>query len=281
MKDLAYYCGKITPIDEMLVSANDRGFCFGDGIYEAAMVRNYEIFALEEHLQRFYQSAELIRIEVPFTKKELTDLLYELVNRLDEAEQFLYWQLTRGTASRNHVFPSADVKPNLYCSIKPMKRKDFSKEYKLFTKKDTRFYHCNIKTLNLLPNVMAAQESLEKGCDECVFVRDGIVTECAHANISMLKDGIFLTHPADELILPGVERRHLLRYCRQLHIPAEERGFTVEELMQADEIIVSSTSGACMRAVELDGKPVGKRDSQHLSMLREAYRKEYEQQNKK
>lgn len=279
MKDLAYYCGKITPINEMMIPANDRGFCFGDGIYEAAMVRNYEIFALEDHLERFANSARLTRMELPFSMEVMKEILDDLIHRMDSGDQFLYWQLTRGTAPRNHVFPPSTVKTNLYVSCKPSKRKDFTKEYKLFTKKDTRFFHCNVKTLNLLPNVMVAQETVEKDCDECVFVRDGIVTECAHANVSMIKDGAFVTHPADELILPGVERKHLIRYCKELGIPVEERGFTVEELIQADEVIVSSTSGACMRAVEIDGMPVGKKNPEMLEKLRSQYIAEYENVN--
>ncbi len=273
MKNLAYYNGKITAIEDMMIPANDRGFYFGDGIYEVAMVFDHKIFALEDHLERMFNSASMLRIELPYTKEEIGALLKELTLKVESPCQFLYWQVTRGTSPRNHLFPDG-VSSNLYVYSKPWKGVEISDEYRLLSVTDTRFYHCNIKTLNLIPNIMAAQKAKEAGCQEAVFVRDGFVTEGSHSNISMIKDNVFITHPLDQLILPGTERKHMIRYCGEMGVGVEERAFTLEELADADEIIISSTSHPIMRAMELDGKAVGRKNPQVITMLREKYMKE-------
>ena len=179
MKNLAYYNGKITSIEDMMIPANDRGFYFGDGIYEVAMVFNHKIFALNDHLDRMANSAALVRIELPSPKEEIGHLLEELALKVESPCQFLYWQITRASSPRNHLFPEGAVS-NLYVYSKPWKGVEMSDEYRLLSVEDTRFLHCNIKTLNLLPNVMAAQKAKEAGCSEAVFVRDGNVTEGSH-----------------------------------------------------------------------------------------------------
>ena len=271
MRDLSYYNGKITAIDDMMIPANDRGFYFGDGIYEAAMVFDHKIFALQDHLDRMFNSAAMLRIELPYTKEEVGALLTDLVQKLESSCQFLYWQATRGTSPRNHLFPGEGVSSNLYVYSKPWNGVQMSDEYRLISIPDTRFYHCNIKTLNLIPNVMAAQQASEAGCNETVFVRDGYVTECSHSNISMVKDGVFITHPLDNLILPGTERKHIIRWCVELGIPVEERAFTLEELYTADEILVTSTSHPSMRAMELNKRAVGMKNPELIQKLRDQY----------
>lgn len=273
MKNLAYYNGKITAIEDMMIPANDRGFYFGDGIYEVAMVFHHKIFALEDHLERMFNSATMLQIQLPYTKEEIGALLNDLILKVESPCQFLYWQVTRGTSPRNHLFPEG-VSSNLYVYSKPWKGVEISDEYRLISVVDTRFCHCNIKTLNLIPNIMAAQKAKEAGCQEAVFVRDGYVTEGSHSNISMIKDNVFITHPLDRLILPGTERKHMIRYCGEMGVGVEERAFTLEELAEADEIIISSTSHPIMRAMELDGKAVGRKNPQVISMLREKYMKE-------
>ena len=270
MKNLAYYNGMITLINDMMIPANDRGFYFGDGMYEAAMVFDHKIFALEDHLDRMCSSAAMVRIELPAPREEIGALLSELVLKVESSCQFLYWQITRGVSPRNHLFPEG-VASSLYVYSKPWKGVEMSDEYRLKSIKVTRFFHCNIKTLNLLPNVMAAEEAKEAGCHEAVFVRDGYVTEGSHSNVSMIKDGIFVTHPLDNLILPGTERKHMIAYCKELGIPVEERAFTLEELMEADEIIMSSTSHPSMRAMELDGRAVGMKAPDLVRKLRDKY----------
>lgn len=275
MENLGYYNGKYAPIDEMTVPMNDRVCYFGDGVYEATMVSNHKIFALDEHIERLYNSAGLIKIEIPHTKEEFKELLKELVQKVDSPDQMLYWQVTRGTAPRNHIFPGADVKANVWVTIKPMKVKDQTKKLLLTKTEDTRFLHCNIKTLNLLVNCMAATKAEELGCDECIFHRGESVTECAHSNISIIKDGVFITHPTDHYILPGITRKHIIEICKANNIPVDETPFTLAELMEADEVLVSSSTQLCRSAASVDGTPVGGKAPELVKLIQDAYMEKY------
>ena len=275
MKVLGYYNGVCGPLEEMTVPMNDRACYFGDGVYEAAMARNGVIFGLDEHMDRLFNSAGLLDIQIPYTKKELADILYELLGKMDDSEIFIYWQISRGTAMRKHEFPEAGVTANLWITMKPGSCKEPDSSLKLITVEDTRFFHCNIKTLNLLPNVMASQKAVAAGCDEVVVHPGDNVTEGAHTNVSKLKDGVFNTPPTPPFILPGITRMHLIQECKKLLIPVDETPFTLEELFDADEIIVSSTSKLCSAACELDGKPVGGKDTALLRKLQESYYKRY------
>ena len=164
MKNLAYYNGRFGELEEMSIPMTDRVCYFGDGVYDATYSRNYKIFALDEHIDRIYNSAALLRIEIAQTKQEMKDILNEMVAKMDTGENFVYWQVTRGgTGRRNHVFSADGAKANLWITISPKGLVDVYKKIKLMTKEDTRFFHCNIKTLNLIPAVIASQEALENG----------------------------------------------------------------------------------------------------------------------
>lgn len=265
MKTLGYYNGTIGEIDQMMVPMNDRACVFGDGVYDATLAANHKIYGMDEHVDRFFNSAALLEIPMPCTKPELKQLLRDLVKKVDSPDQFVYFQVTRGTAMRNHSFPEG--KANLWVMLTPRKLTPIDKQVKLITVEDNRFYLCNIKTLNLIPSVLASQKATLAGCDEAVFHRGDRVTECAHSNISILKDGVFRTAPLDRLILPGTARKRLLEACAQLGIPAVEEAFTLSELFDADEVIVSSSGSLCQQAVEIDGKPVGGRDGDRLRAL--------------
>ena len=271
MEAWGYYNGRIEPLETMMIPMNDRVCYFGDGVYEAAMARNGKIFALEEHLDRFYNSAGLIRIQIAQSREEITNALYEMVGKMNCKDVFLYWQATRGTGMRQHQFLADNGPANIWITVKPGNTGDPDHQLKLVTYEDTRFLHCNIKTLNLLPNVMAAQAAVEAGCDETVFHRGEIVTECAHSNISIIKDGIFKTHPADHNILPGITRAHLIQVCKKHGIPVDEAPFTLDELRNADEIIVSSTTKLVGPACELDGQPVGGKAPELVKVIKDTY----------
>ena len=267
MKTLGYYNGRYGEIDEMTVPMNDRSSWFGDGAYDAQLCRNYHIFAMDEHIDRFYRSASMLDIRIPVEKAELRDLLNELVNKLDTGNLIVYYQVTRGTGRRNHVFP--DSPANLWITMFPGEYADGVTPIRLITTEDTRYFHCNIKTLNLIPNVMASEAAKRAGCQEAVFIRpDGHVTECAHSNIHILQGGRLRTHPTNELILPGIARAHLLNACRETGIPTDETPFTRDELFNADEVIVTSSSHLCMRAEMIDGIPVGGKDAEDFEKLR-------------
>ena len=281
MKDIAYYNGKIGRIDEVQAPITDRGFYFGDGVYDAAMVNNKKIFELEDHLERFYNSLKLLRIEPPMQRDELTKTLNELVSQLDsDAPHMLYWQSTRAVAHRMHAFPKGG-KTSLMAFSEPCGLDRQDHPYKLISVEDTRFLHCNIKTLNLIPNCMAMQQAVEAGCDEVVFHRGDRVTEGAHSGLAILKDGVFCTPPADNLILPSITRKHFLTLCDKLGVPTRIAPFTVDELKNADEVMILSTGTHCVGACELDGKPLGGKDPALLDKLQKAYQQWFDEKTAK
>ncbi len=274
--NVGYYNGEMGSLEEMKVPMGDRALYFGDGIYEATCVANRVPFALDDHLDRMYNSLRLM--EIPFTmgREEIKAELQKVIDAAEEAPcLFLYWQISRGVCMRNHPFPGAEVKPTLMIYVKPVTMKDMNKRYKLISMEDIRYKLCNIKTLNLIPSVLANQRAVERGCDEAVLHRGSRVTECAHSNISMLKDGVLHTAPTDELILPGITRKHLLQLCAANNIPVVEAPYSMVELMNADEIIVSSSSALLMGVESIDGIPVGGKDARRLRLLQDAYREKF------
>ena len=270
MENLGYYNGTYGPLETMTVPRNDRACYFGDGIFEVAYVRNYRIYSAEEHMDRLYESARELGIRIPLTKEEFLQLLSELVRKVDSHEQLLYWQVSRGTAMRAHA-PEEELCGNIWVTIRPKKLASTYEPMKLITVEDKRFYFCHMKTLNLLPTVLASQEAQRRGADEAIFHRSGRVTECAHSNISIIQeDGSVKTAPADHLILAGIARGHFLRTCREFGVPVYEEPYTVEELMRAREVIVTSSGTLCRPAVSVDGIPVGGRSPELLRRLQDA-----------
>lgn len=240
MKNIGYYNGETGLLEELKVPFLDRVSFYGDGVYDATMALDGVVVFAEDHLQRFFSSCANMEIDPGVTADELLELLTSLVAQVDGTYHFVYWQVTRGTAHRSHPFPEGPA--NLWIMVEPEEKSLRPAPVNLITVEDTRFFHCNTKTLNLLPNVMAAQHAKEAGCAEAVFVRDGFVTECAHSNVHILKDGALVTHPADNLILPGIARKHIIAACKRLGIPVRERAFTKQELLDADEVVVSASS---------------------------------------
>ena len=267
MKRLGYYNGKIGSLEEMTIPMNDRAGFFGDGVYDAGLSRNCNVFAMEEHLDRFFGNAQKLRIEVPVTKDELRSTLNELVKQVDDSDVFVYYQVTRGTGVRQHVFTEGPG--NLWITIIPAKIPDGTKAIKLITAEDTRWFHNDIKTLNLIPAVMASQKAKEAGCEEAVLYRPGgRVTECAHSNVHILQGGVLRTAPTDNLILPGIARAHLIKACHALGIPVREEAFSLDEMYAADEIIITSSSKLCMFADEIDRRQAGRKDPETMEAIR-------------
>ena len=212
---------------------------------------------------------------------ELKKTLNELVSQLDsDAPHMLYWQSTRAVAHRMHAFPKGG-KASLMAFSEPCGLDRQDHPYKLISVEDTRFLHCNIKTLNLIPNCMAMQQAVEAGCDEVVFHRGDRVTEGAHSGLAILKDGVFCTPPADNLILPSITRKHFLTLCDKLGVPTRIAPFTVDELKNADELMILSTGTHCVGACELDGKPLGGKDPALLDKLQKAYQQWFDEKTAK
>lgn len=276
MKNLAYYNGKFGPLDEMTVPFNDRVHFFGDGVYDVTYIRNRKAFALDEHLNRFYKSASLLDIHIPVEKEAFAATIMEMSAKVDSPDQFLYIQATRGTQDRLHTYPE-DMQANLWIIIKPATVKDVFTEVKAITAEDTRFFHCNIKTLNLIPAVMYSQMAQRAGVFETILYRTpDRVTECAHANVHIInQNGEFQTAPLDNLILPGIARAHLIKACHALGVPVREEPFTLDELMNAKEVIISSSSAFGLRCVEIDGKPVGGQAAELLRTIQTWVRDEF------
>ena len=274
MQNIAYYNGKVGPIEEMMVPMNDRACYFGDGVYDATCVVNHVPMAFDDHIDRIYRSAKLIDIDIPMPKDEMKKMLLGLIAQVEGDVLFLYWQVTRGVGMRNHPYSAAGDKPSIWAFVRPNKMRDPFGVYKCITLEDKRFYYCNIKTINLLPAVMANQKAVEAGADETIFHRGPRVTECSHSNVHIIKDGVLRTAPCDELILPGITRKHIIAICGKKGIPVVEEPFTVDEMMAADEVFFSSSSALTCRIREIDGRAVGMRDEKTFGAIRDAYQAE-------
>ena len=274
MKTLGYYNGEIGELEELRVPMLDRACYFGDGVYDAAYTRNHKVYALREHIDRFYNSMSLLGIHLEMHPDDLETLIRDLVKKVDADEQFVYFQASRGTGLRSHAV-TAPMNANLWIMLKPCPIRDTYKKANLLTVEDKRFLYCNAKTLNLIPTVLYSTEAENGGYDEAVLHRSGRVTECAHSNISILKNGVLYTAPADEYILAGIGRAHLMRKCLSFGIPVKEEPFTVSEMMEADEIIVTSAGSLCIAAGTIDGKPVGGKALELLRRLQDSLMDDY------
>lgn len=268
MENLGYYNGKYDLIDNMYVPMNDRACFFGDGIYEAAYTRNHIVYALDEHIDRLYESARALDIVVPHSKEELTKIICNLVNKVDDDDLLVYFQVSRGTQMRNHT-PAPDLVGNLWITIRPQKMRSSYIPMTLMTLEDTRHLYCNMKTLNLMTAVIASKKALEVGVDEAVLHRGGLVTECTHSNIFIITQNNELkTAPISNMILPGVSRAHLISAAHELSIPVVEEQFSIEEMFSAKEVIVTASGALCRPVSSIDGKEVGGKANEMLCKLR-------------
>lgn len=279
MKHVGYYNGEIGALEEMKIPMLDRAVYFGDGCYDATTFANNHIFGKKDHLDRFYNSCRLLDIHFDMSREELETELQKCIDANELDHGMLYWQASRGTGLRSHNYP-ADMKPNLMIFTVPCELYPMDKTMKLISMEDIRFLMCNVKTLNLIPSVEAYQKCIQEGCQETVLHRGERVTECAHSNILIIKDGVLQTPPRDNLILPGITLKHLLELAEANGIPTKEEPFTMDELRNADEVIVSSSGGLCIQAVELDGAPIGGKDPKTLKTLQDAYTKFYAEDTK-
>lgn len=256
----AYYNGNFSSIHDVRIPLTDRAVFFGDGIYDAMIGRNGRIFMQEEHMKRFFSNARKMKIPIGHSENEFNEIFSTLMQSVQNECFFIYLQLTRFSKERCHAYPDSK-RSNLLVTIKTIRLPNSNSLLRLTVSEDIRHGMCNVKTLNLLPAVLAAKAASRNGADETVFVRNGIVTECSHSNIHIIKDGRLITHPLDNTILPGISRSHLLSVCRRIGYPIEERCFTEQELLSADEVLVTSTSRLASRAESVIGHPYGISDS--------------------
>ena len=250
---------RIVADNEVVVDKEDRGYQFGDGVYEVIKVYNGQLFTLEEHVDRFYASAEKIHITIPYTKDKLYTLLHQLVEANEINTGHIYFQITRGACPRNHIFPGDDVAPVLTGNAKenPRPVANFENGVKATFVEDIRWLRCDIKSLNLLGAVLAKQQAHEKGCYEAILHRGETVTEGSSSNIYGVKDGVLYTHPADNLILNGITRQVIFKCAEEIGMPVKEQALTKDQLLGMDEIIVSSTTSEVTPVIDVDGQVIG------------------------
>ncbi|MEH6971969.1 D-amino-acid transaminase [Bacillus sp. JJ675] len=250
--------GRLMDRSECAVDIEDRGYQFGDGVYEVIRIYNGTLYTLDEHVARFFKSAAEIRIDLPFSEDELKSDLKGLIKANQVQDGGLYLQATRGTAPRKHQYP-AGLDPQVTAYTFPIKKPVNEQQtgVSVITEEDLRWLRCDIKSLNLLYNVMIKQKAHEASSFEAILVRDGLVTEGTSSNVYAVKDQVIYTHPATNLILNGITRRTLLELIQKNGWQYEEKAMSKDELMNADEVFISSTTAEVIPVTVIDGQNVG------------------------
>ena len=263
-KDVVYVNGEFVPRAKACVSVEDRGFVFGDGVYEVLRVINGRLFATRFHNERLKRSLEGVRISLrgSDSPERFVEIGKQLLkeNDLVKGEATLYMQVTRGAATRAHNFPPADVEPTVYISVAAFTPHSELAETgaPVISQPDLRWGRCDLKTLNLLPNVLASQTAKERGAFEAMLIRDGVVTEGTKTNFFGVVDGSLRTHPCDTHILPGITRSVLRDLAREVDIALDETPIKADEIPRLSELFLTGTTTDVMPVTTLDGRPVGK-----------------------
>ncbi|WP_079908694.1 D-amino-acid transaminase [Paenibacillus sp. 32352] len=252
------YQNEFVSKEQVRISPDDRGYYFGDGVYEVFRVYSGILFEAEGHYERLEKSARDVRISLPYSTRHLDELLNQLIRLNELAEGTVYMQITRGAAPRSHPFP-AQAEPVLMAYTTEMARplETMEKGITAITMEDIRWLRCDLKTLNLLPNVMAKQHALDQGAHEVILHRSGTVTECSASNMMIVKNGELRTHPANHLILHGITRAFVLQLARQLNLPVREEAFTLDDLRTADEAFITGTTTEITPIIRIDKQTVG------------------------
>lgn len=260
MKELTYFNGEMVEPGAKVVSLDDRGYCFGDGVYEVVRVYNGRAFAFSYHQDRLYRSMREMDIPVRMPPDELQELHEIMIEQSEITDGYIYLQITRGVTPRHHAFERSKLEPQMYMFIKPITT-DLSalqQGVKAITLPDERWARVDIKTLNLIPNILAQTKAEKKGAYTAILVRDGIVTEGATSNVFVMKDGVCYTHPADHHILKGITRQLVVtRVAPTAGITVIEREFDEAFLQDADEIFFTDTIGGIIPITTLNREPVG------------------------
>ncbi len=265
-----YLNGEFMPIAEAKISVLDRGFIFGDGVYEVIPVYSRKPFRLAEHLQRLQHSLDGIRLANPHSNGEWAAIIKQLIAHGEAQDQYLYLHITRGAAKRDHAFPNPPVKPTVFMMSSPLPPPAalLQSGVSAVTAPDNRWLRCDIKAISLLPNVLLRQMAVDAGCTETILIRpgsnneslfmtDGFMTEGAASNIFVVKDGKLLAPPKDNLMLPGITYDVILEIAAANNIPHEVRRIAVTEVFAADELLLTSSTKEVLAITQLDGKPVG------------------------
>jgi len=256
-----YLNGVYLPIEEAKVSVLDRGFIFGDGVYEVIPVYSRRPFRPEAHLQRLQHSLDGIRLANPLSIAEWTAIFERLIAEGETEDQYLYLHITRGVAPRDHPFPEPPVLPTVFVMANPLGQPSaevIASGVAAITARDNRWLRCDIKAISLLPNVLLRQMAVDAGCSETVLIRDNeFLTEGSASNIFVVKHGVLLAPPKDQLMLPGITYDVILELAAANGIPCEIRKIGVAEIFDADELLLTSSTREVQAVTHLDGKPIG------------------------
>ena len=253
------------PIAEAKISVLDRGFIFGDGVYEVIPVYSRKPFRLAGHLQRLQHSLDGIRLANPHDNGEWAAIINRLIALNEAQDQYLYLHITRGAAKRDHAFPNPPVKPTVFMMSSPLPPPAalLHSGVSAVTAPDNRWLRCDIKAISLLPNVLLRQMAVDAGCTETILIRPGsnneppFMTEGAASNIFVVKGGKLLAPPKDNLMLPGITYDVVLEIAAANDIPHEVRRIAAAEVFAADELLLTSSTKEVLAITQLDGKPVG------------------------
>ena len=257
---IVYFNGEFMPKNEVKISPDDRGFLLGDGAYEVMRSYNGFLFKAREHILRMDQSLEKLRLMNPF-KGDIKGIGEKLIqdNNLQDSDATFYIQVTRGAAPRQHAFPDGEVSPTVYASVSafqpPLKKRE--EGVKIILEPDIRWAHCDIKSIALLPNVLASQRAKEQLAEEAVLVRDGVLTEGSHLSFGAIFGNQFFTYPDSNYILPGITCQVVLEICNNLGIGINRTPIFVDQIKEADELILMGTTLEVAPVVQVDDWKVG------------------------
>jgi len=256
---MVFLNGKFMPVDQARVPVLDRGFIFGDGIYELVPVYSRIPFRLDEHLARLERNLAAVRIRNPYSRAEWRDIILQLVAKQPFEDQGVYFQVTRGVAKRDHAFPK-DAAPTVFLMSNPLvtpPKELVERGAAAVTAVDDRWMHCDIKSISLIGNCLLRQVSADAGAAETILFRDGGLTEASASNVFVVKHGVILSPPKSNLILPGITFDVVAELAQGAGLPLEFRAVAEAEVRGADEVWVTSSSKEVLAIVTLDGKPVG------------------------
>ena len=260
MAEIVYLNGNFIPKNEAFVSPEDRGFNFADGIYEVIKYYGGKPFRYADHMDRLRRS--LREISIDFDDLNQFEVVFQTLleqNRLANQEAVVYLQISRGSHTRIHQFPE-NIKPTVYATVFPFASKwdQLKNGVKVITAEDIRWLRCDIKSISLLPNVLAAEKAHEQHAVEAIFIRNGMVTEGSHSSFMAVKNGVVYTHPDSNLILPGITKIVIREICTANNIPLVEEGIPASELSGMDEMMIIGTGSEVTPVVQMDELLVGK-----------------------
>jgi len=256
---MVYLNGKYLPEQDACISVTDRGFIFGDGVYEVIPAYGGQLFRLDEHLQRLQNSLEAIRLHNPHLVLQWHSILGELVDKNGGGDLSVYLQVTRGPAKRDHALPQ-NTQPTVFAMANPLTPPDkqsLKDGIKAITTPDYRWLNCHIKATSLLPNVLLRQMAIDAGASEAILIRNNEATEGAASNLFIVENNVLITPPKGPFLLPGITRDLILELARQHHISCEETEISKQRLSKADEIWMTSSTKEILPVTQLDGSPVG------------------------